>query len=61
MEQLLKSEWTKVVVFIFALGVFYNKVDNIESQQKVIEQRLEKKIKIIKDQEKRIRELEKCQ
>ena len=71
MNDLLKSEWTKVIIFIFALGVFYNKVETMEArielakkahdaEVEVIDQRLNKKIKQIKELEERVRELEKC-
>ena len=71
MNDLIKSEWTKVIVLIFTLGVFYNKVETMQTsidaakeahnaRVHVIDQRLNKKIKEIKELEKRVRELEKC-
>jgi hypothetical protein len=61
MENLLKSEWIKVVIFIFGLGMFYNKVENQAMRIDTIEQRLEKKIKVINNLEDRLRKQETCQ
>ena len=60
MKALLKSEWIKVIIFIFALGVAYNQFETLKLKVETLEKRLDKKIKIIKDQDERIRQLEKC-
>ena len=48
-----------IVVVIFTMGVAYSQIGQLEEDIKVLEQRLEKKIKIINENDDRINELEK--
>tara|TARA_R100000234_G_C4880834_1_gene127290 strand:- start:335 stop:553 length:219 start_codon:yes stop_codon:yes gene_type:complete len=48
-----------IVGVIFTMGVAYSQIGQLEEDIKVLEQRLEKKIKIINENDDRINELEK--
>jgi len=48
-----------IVGVIFTMGVAYSQIGQLEEDIKVLEQRLEKKIKIINENEDRIIDLEK--
>ena len=48
-----------VVGIIFTMGIAYSQIGQLDEDIKVLEQRLEKKIKIINENEDRIVELEK--
>ena len=48
-----------IVGVIFTMGVAYSQIGQLEEDIKVLEQRLEKKIKIINDNDDKINELEK--
>ena len=48
-----------IVGVIFTMGVAYSQIGQLEEDIKVLEQRLEKKIKIINENDDKINELEK--
>jgi energy-converting hydrogenase Eha subunit H len=48
-----------IIGVIFTMGVAYSQIGQLEEDIKVLEQRLEKKIKIINENEDRIIDLEK--
>lgn len=48
-----------IVGVIFTMGVAYSQIGQLEEDIKVLDQRLEKKIKIINENDDRINELEK--
>ena len=48
-----------IIGVIFTMGVAYSQIGQLEEDIKVLEQRLEKKIKIINENDDRINELEK--
>jgi uncharacterized protein YybS (DUF2232 family) len=48
-----------IIGIIFTMGIAYSQIGQLDEDIKVLEQRLEKKIKIINENEDRIVELEK--
>ena len=48
-----------MIGIIFTMGIAYSQIGQLDEDIKVLEQRLEKKIKVINDNEDRIVELEK--
>ena len=48
-----------MIGIIFTMGIAYSKIGQLDEDIKVLEQRLEKKIKVINENEDRIIELEK--
>ncbi len=48
-----------IIGIIFTMGIAYSQIEQLDEDIKVLHQRLEKKIKIINDNEDRIIELEK--
>ena len=48
-----------IIGVIFTMGIAYSQIGHLDEDIKVLEQRLEKKIKIINENEDRIVELEK--
>ena len=48
-----------IIGIIFTMGIAYSKIGQLDEDIKVLEQRLEKKIKVINENEDRIVELEK--
>ena len=48
-----------IIGIIFTMGIAYSQIEQLGEDIKVLEQRLEKKIKIINENEDRIGELEK--
>tara|TARA_R110002012_G_scaffold174153_1_gene338913 strand:+ start:317 stop:532 length:216 start_codon:yes stop_codon:yes gene_type:complete len=48
-----------IIGIIFTMGIAYSQIEQLDEDIKVLDQRLEKKIQIINDNEDRIIELEK--
>jgi len=70
-ENIIKNHWIQFVGLIFMIGSAYARFtimehdvealkDKLELEIEVVEKRLEKKIKLIKELDNRIDELEKC-
>ena len=58
MQSYLKDYLASIISLIFLAGMAYSEFRIMQMEIEVIEQRLDKKIKIIKDLEKRIDKLE---
>ncbi len=59
MQNYLKDNITSILIVIFSAGGLYSEFRMMKAQLENIEQRLDKKIQIIKEHDKRIYNLEK--
>jgi len=62
MEQikaLVSNNVIPLITFIFVCGSFYNEMKTLTNNQKILDQRLDKKIKIINELQDKIVDLEK--
>jgi hypothetical protein len=59
MQNYLKDNITSIILVIFAAGGLYSEFRMMRAQLETIEQRLDKKIKMINEHDKRIYKLEK--
>jgi len=58
-KSLVSNNVIPLVTFIFICGSFYNEMKTISQNQSILEQRLEKKIKLINKMQDKISELDK--
>jgi hypothetical protein len=59
MQNYLKDNITSIILVIFAAGGLYSEFRMMKAQLEIIEQRLDKKIKMINEHDKRLYKLEK--
>lgn len=59
MQNYLKDNITSIILVIFAAGGLYSEFRMMRAQLETIEQRLDKKIKMINEHDKRLYKLEK--
>jgi hypothetical protein len=59
MQNYLKDNITSIILIIFAAGGLYSEFRMMKSQVETLERRLEKKIKILNEHDKRLYKLEK--